>query len=80
MRMCEHNQTRRTGLDSHGLWIVLPILIIAFASPTNSVFAQSIIQENLSQQIQKLMDAMGPHPGSIGRVTAPVERNAEAVE
>lgn len=58
MRMCKHNQTQRTGLDSRGLWRVLPLLIIAFGSPTNSVCAQSIIQENLSQQIQKLMDAM----------------------
>lgn len=31
---------------------------MAFGSLTNSVFAQSTIQENLSQQVQKLMDAM----------------------
>ncbi len=58
MRMCEHNQTRRTGPDSHGLWRVLPLLIIAFGSPMNSACAQSATQENLSQQIQKLTDAM----------------------
>ena len=58
MKMCEHNQTRRTGLDSRGLWRALLLLIIAFGSPTNSAFAQSTTQENLSQQIQKLTDAM----------------------
>lgn len=58
MRMCEHNQTQRTGLDPCGLWRVLPILIIAFGSLTNSLFAQSTTQENLSQHIQKLTDAM----------------------
>src|SRR6185437_11567473 len=58
MRMCEHSQTRRTGLDRCGLWRVLPILIIAFGSLTNSLFAQSTVQENLPQQIHKLTDAM----------------------
>ncbi len=56
--MCEHNQTRRTGLDFRGLWRVLPFLIIAFGSPTNFVCAQSTIQENLSQEAQKLKNAM----------------------
>ena len=58
MRMCEHNQTRRTGLESRDLRRVLPLLIIAFGSLTNSAFAQSTVQENLSQQIQKLTAAM----------------------
>lgn len=58
MRMCEHNQTRRTGPDSHGLWRVLPLLIIAFGSSTNSVRAQATSQENVSQKIQKLTAAM----------------------
>jgi hypothetical protein len=58
MRMCEHNQARRTGLDSRGQWRVLPLLIIVFGSLVNPAFAQSTTQENLSQQIQKLTDAM----------------------
>jgi hypothetical protein len=56
--MREHNQNRRTSLDFRGLWRVLPLLMIAFGSPTNLICAQSTDQENLSQQVQKLTDAM----------------------
>lgn len=58
MRMYEHNQTRRTGLDPRGLWRVLLLLVVAFGSTTNSVSAQATGQENVSQQIQKLTTAM----------------------
>lgn len=58
MRMCEHNPTRRSNLNPRGLWRVLPLLIVAFGSPTNSVCAQATSQEDISQQIQKLTAAM----------------------
>jgi cell division protein FtsB len=56
--MCEHNQTRRTDLDPHGLWRLLPLLIVALGFPANSVCAQAAARDNLSQQIEKLRAAM----------------------
>jgi len=58
MRMCGHNQTRRSGLDLRNLWRVLPYLVIVFGIPVKSVYAQATTQENLSQQIQKLTTDM----------------------
>ena len=56
--MCGHNQTRRFGLDTRGLWKALPLLMIFFGTPANFACAQATTQANLSQQIQKLTDAM----------------------
>lgn len=56
--MCGHNQTWRSGLDTRGLWKVLPLLMIFFGSPASFVWAQATTQANLSQQIQKLTEAM----------------------
>src|ERR1700677_2652423 len=58
MRMCGHNQTRRSGLNPRGLWRALPLLIVVFGTPANFVCAQAPSQANLSQQIQKLTEAM----------------------
>lgn len=73
MRMCKHNQTRRTGLDSCGLLRVLPLLIVAFGSSTNFVYAQTASQENVSQQIQKLTAA-------IARTQAQLEQSQHQLE
>jgi uncharacterized membrane-anchored protein YhcB (DUF1043 family) len=54
MRMCGHNQTRRSGLDLRNLWKGLPFLVIVFGIPVKSVCAQATTQEKLSQQIQEL--------------------------
>jgi hypothetical protein len=52
--MCGRNRTRRTSLNPRGLWRALPLLVILLENPTNFVRAQTVNQENLSQQIQKL--------------------------
>jgi hypothetical protein len=58
MRMCGHNQTRRSSLNPFGLWRALPLLVIVLGTPANFVSAQATSQENLSQEIQKLTAAM----------------------
>jgi len=58
MRMCIHSQTRSSGLSTHALWRVLPLLMIFFGTLVNFAYAQATTQANLSQQIQNLTDAM----------------------
>jgi hypothetical protein len=58
MKMCGHKQTRLSGLSLRGRWRALPLLLIFFGTSANVVYAQATTQEDLSQRIQKLTDAM----------------------
>jgi uncharacterized coiled-coil protein SlyX len=58
MRMCGHNRIRRSILDTHSPWKVLPLLVFFLGNPAGFVGAQATAPASLAQQIQQLTDAM----------------------
>ncbi|MGB6192769.1 MAG: hypothetical protein WBF42_09900 [Terracidiphilus sp.] len=56
--MYEYKLARQFNLEPRALFRALALLLILLGLPTNFLRAQSTTDENLSQQIQKLTDAM----------------------